>query len=381
MAEPLRVLHVIEPGCHGVFRYVEGLIQFQLRQNVQIHLAYSSVRGSEGLTQLVQRAAAAGGNTLDLRVSNAPHPRDLSALVKLLQLATNTRPDVVHSHSSKAGVLGRTLALCGVPAKYFYAPYAYYGMDGSGNLRWLYHGLERFFGRIGTTLHISADEAHFSQEEIRLTPGRQETLYNPVDVERFLPASPVQRSAARRKWGIPEDAILLGTAARMGRQKDPHTLYAALIPLMESNPRLHFLHVGRAGEYPQAISARVESSQAKDRVWFVDYLDDMRAFYEALDGFVLSSRFEAGIPFVLLEAFAMNLPVATTAFAGGSQLPSLHLSHCGIAPKENANALRKVIEQLIVNLPSARPINHRAVARAHFGTESCYRRILDLYRG
>jgi hypothetical protein len=68
----MNVLTVVEPGVGGVFRHVEGLCRFLFSRGVTVHLAYSSLRGSEALGELIEAVRGRGGQTLDLRVGNAP---------------------------------------------------------------------------------------------------------------------------------------------------------------------------------------------------------------------------------------------------------------------------------------------------------------------
>ena len=124
-----RVMLVFEPGVDGVFRYVEGLArQLVERPEIALQVAYSSLRGSAGLDETVAFLRARSVPILDLRVNNMPAPGDLRAIVQLLRFVRAEKPDVIHAHSSKAGVLVRTLALLGVKAKLLYAPHGYYQM-------------------------------------------------------------------------------------------------------------------------------------------------------------------------------------------------------------------------------------------------------------
>ncbi|MEO6786195.1 MAG: glycosyltransferase, partial [Chthoniobacteraceae bacterium] len=94
----MKILLVVEPGVDGVFRHVEGLCRYLLQQGVSVHLAYSSVRGSDALVKLVNAVQSHGGKTLDMKVGNAPGLSDIRAFIRLRRLALLVRPDVVHSH-------------------------------------------------------------------------------------------------------------------------------------------------------------------------------------------------------------------------------------------------------------------------------------------
>ena len=137
-----------------MFRHVEALASFLLERGHRIHLAYSDVRGSDRLTQLVAKVSAAGGKTVNLAVSNAPGPGDVAALMKLRRLVQEAQPDVIHAHSSKAGALARALVGLGVRQPVFYTPHAYYGLSGKGGMKSrVFNAAETVLGRVGTTIN------------------------------------------------------------------------------------------------------------------------------------------------------------------------------------------------------------------------------------
>ena len=88
-----RVLQVFEPGVDGVFRHVEGLVDFLISQeSLIVGIAYSSIRSSEGLFALIDRVKASGGAAMDLETGNAPSPRDFRSLRQLRRLIKEFKP-------------------------------------------------------------------------------------------------------------------------------------------------------------------------------------------------------------------------------------------------------------------------------------------------
>jgi hypothetical protein len=126
----MRVLIVSEPCEYGVFYFVDDLIHYLSEHGVHIDFAYSSFRSGPALKSLVRFVEQNGGKTLNLQVTNAPQPRDVSAFIRLREFVRRRKPDVIHGHSSKAGVLVRALRMTGVRIPIFYSPHAYYGMGG-----------------------------------------------------------------------------------------------------------------------------------------------------------------------------------------------------------------------------------------------------------
>ena len=377
---PLRVLLVVEPGVDGVFRYVEGLTQRLLaKDGVEAHLAYSSTRGSPGLDALVALARSQGAKTLDLRVSNMPAPGDLRAVAQLWRLAREVRPDVIHAHSSKAGVLARTLALLGVRARYFYTPHAYFQMYGPPSLkRRIFQLIERVFGRIGTTINVSAGEAEYARRELGLASSRQITLINGTDCQRFHPAASAgERNAARSRFDLPPDVLLLGTVARYSEQKDPCNLYRAVLAVLAERPGLHFAHLGR-GELAGAIDKMIAAAPAevRARVHRREVSEEPAAFYRALDAFVLPSRYE-GFALAAIEAVATGLPLVLADCPGNNDLRSYPLDAIHWVRSEDPVQLKAAILAWTDAPPSV--TNHRKMALAHFDAEVTCEQLIACY--
>lgn len=375
----MNVLLVIEPGVDGAFRHVEGLCRFLFTRDVTVHLAYSSVRGSDGLDELVRAVGERGGRTLDLRVGNAPQPADAKAFRALRRLARTLRPEVIHAHSSKAGVLVRLLALSGVGARYFYTAHAYYGMGGVRDPKTvLFNALETAFGRVGTTINISADEAAFARGVLKVPQKRINVIHNPVDTTTFRPSVEDERASIRTRFGIPEHALVLGSVGRLSYQKDPETMHRAVAAAMAQHRELWFCRVGR-GELETELDGLVADLGIRTRMVALPYLDSPAEIYRAFDAFISTSRYEAGWPFVVLEALASDLPVVVTAGAGTSDIAAGGLTHCWTADAGDADGFARAVECWAIDAPNRRPINHRAIAEDRFGVDALFGALLELY--
>lgn len=375
------MLLVSEPGWTGVFRHVEGLADFLHASGQTVALAYSDVRGSEGLQLLVERVRARGGPVCNLRISHGPQPGDVRAWARLASLWRKFRPDVIHAHSSKAGALVRLpLLLCPSPPPVFYTPNAYYGMAQRGGVaEWFFTKVEQCLAHVGTTINISRDEAEFARTRLHVRPNRQLIIHNPVRVDYFLPAREEEKMAARREFGLPENAVVLGTAGRLCYEKDPETLYYSLQPLMARDPRLCLLHMISGASDP-ALARLAQTLGISNRIHLLPYREDIRSAYHALDGFVMTSRYEAGWPIVILEALSCNLPVVSGTGPGTTDISQAGLSHCWTASVGDRPGFTRAIEQLLRDLPAGRKCNHREMARERFSPEHCYGEVLAAYR-
>ncbi len=374
----LSVLQVVEPGVDGAFRHVEGLVHFLAQKDVEVHLAYSSLRGSRALQELVSLVESRGGETLDMLVGPAPHPRDGRALLSLRGLVKRRRPQIVHGHSSKAGGLVRLLAVAGMSRPTFYTPHAYFGMDGRRSPSVTVFNLaERLLGGIGTTINISPDEAAFARTRLGISAQRSLISHNPVNPDRFLPFSPDEKRQARRELGLPVEGLLLGSAGRLSTQKDPLLLTRAFA--RANHPELGLVHLGQG-----PLRAEVEAMRAKlsldGRVFAPPYMDNPSLFYRAIDAFVMSSSYEAGWPIVVLEAMCCNLPLIVTTAPGMSEIGQSGLSHCWTAPPGQVDQLGQAIKDWLTAPRTDLACNHRDYVLEHFTPEKCYGSVLAAYR-
>jgi glycosyltransferase involved in cell wall biosynthesis len=374
----MKALVVTEPGVDGVFRYVEMLCQFLIEQGASVHLAYSDRRGSDRLPKLVARVEAHGGQTVNLRTANRPAFSDWGAFRSLLKLARKINPDVIHSHSSKAGFLARSLKFFGVKAVQFYHPHAYVGMRPvPGRLDSVYNMIEAILGRTAYTITVSAAEKFFACERLKIPPSRVFLKKNGVDTDVFTPASPREKIRLRKALGLPLHQLILGFIGRSSAQKDPLTLYQAFANVAAEKP-ISLFHVGQ-GELDAELDSLVERRGLGHRVFRRPYMSAPLDFYRSVDGFILTSRYE-GFSLAVLEAVSANLPMILSEAPGNIDLLAQPLSHLWKARPGDVEGFSRCIASWHEKLQTSAPINHRRIARAKFDYRKRVGAILELYQ-
>lgn len=261
---------------------------------------------------LADRARAAGLEVVLVPslVSPLSPGRDLRAFVALVRLFRRRHFDVVHTHSAKAGCLGRLAASrCGVPL----IVHTYHGFpfhDFQGRLRRRsYIAIERALaGRTDVVLAIGTGVA---TEALRLRLARPAALRTipPVVEGDSVPVTPASRAEARARLGLPADAPVVGTVGRLDFQKAPEHFIAAIAGLSDH---------GAIGVWIGSGPGRADAERAVrehglgHRFVFAGERDDVARLLPALDVFALSSRYE-GLPCAVVEAMRAGLPVVATA--------------------------------------------------------------------
>jgi len=376
----MKILIVSEPGVNGVFRYVEALCDYLLSQGVELHFAYSDVRGSDRLPLLVNRVTAAGGATLNLRVDSRPTLRDFRALFQLWKLVRRVRPDVIHSHSSKAGGLARLLPLLGIRTSQYYQPHAYRGLQpDAGPFVSIFNLAESLLGRTGRTVNISTDEQAFAVNRLGIARERTLLVPNGIDCRRFHSATPEGKRSLRQKFGLPPGAAVLGTVCRSSNQKDPLTLYRAFDLALKTCPNLFLLHIGE-GELDGEIETLIDELGVRSRVVRLPYLQNTVEAYQAVDGFILTCRYE-GFSLAALEAIASNLPIVISEAPGTTDLLQLPLSHLWKARPGDVPGFAQAIAGWYQAFENPRPINHETIASEYYDCLKVFRCIHELYKG
>jgi glycosyltransferase involved in cell wall biosynthesis len=163
-------------------------------------------------------------------------------------------------------------------------------------------------------------------------------------------------------------------------QKDPETAYAGVAPVCVQNPDLFFLHLGW-GKWKDYLTERGQHLGFASQLKILDYVDDPRTFYHAIDGLLVSSRYEAGWAIVFLEAMACNLPLMGATCLGMSDIGCAGLSHVWtFAPEDVLGCTEAVQHWLAAHRAGIQHCNHRAFAIERLSPDRCYGAMLALYQ-
>ncbi|MFQ5848665.1 MAG: glycosyltransferase family 4 protein [Candidatus Methylomirabilales bacterium] len=241
-----------------------------------------------------------------------PSPvKDLVALLKIYRLLRRERFDLVHTHTSKAGILGRIAArMAGVP-HIVHTPHgqAFNGYAGR-TLTALFVFLERwaatFTDRI---IGLTDQEIRDNLERGIGEPGQFVNIPSGIDLSPFAGR---EREAANVKasLGLSPSARLIGSVGRLDPVKGHTYLLDAFASLAPRFPDLHLALVGD-GELFAELQSRTQHAGLTDRVLFLGWREDVPALLQAFDLFAFPSLSE-GMGRALVEAMAAGLPIVAT---------------------------------------------------------------------
>ncbi|SDD75951.1 glycosyltransferase [Actinokineospora iranica] len=300
----MKIVHVSQPVDAGVAAVVLALAVDQRARGWQVDI----VCPPSGW--LVDRARECGLRTHPWRAGRQPGVRSVAETASLRALLRRLGPDVVHLHSSKAGLAGR-LALRGRTPTIF-QPHMWSFQSLRGPLRRLCLGWEKAASRWTHQLVcVSDDELAAGRAAGVSAPA--EVVCNGVDTDRLRPAD---RAAARGRLGLPEDAPLAVCVGRLAQFKGQDQLLTAWPSVLAAVPHARVVIVG---DGPMGPVWRAEHPVARDdSVLWWGHGDAAAEFYAAADVVVLPSRAE-GMALVPLEAMACGRPVVAFDVGGVRQ--------------------------------------------------------------
>jgi glycosyltransferase involved in cell wall biosynthesis len=265
-----------------------------------------------GDRRLLGQARAAGLEVIVEPSLVAPvSPRDdLAALRSLSALLARRRFDVVHTHTAKAGALGRIAARrAGAPrVVHTYHGFPFHEFQ-SRPRRAAYIAAERRLGRItDVALCVGTGVAVEAVRRRLVPPERIRTIG--VAVPPVPPPAAGARERARAALGVPRDAAVVGTVARLTYQKAPEDFVAAVRELGRRRRGVVGVWVGD-GELAGRVE-RLARDAAGCQMVLAGERADVPGILPAFDVFALPSRYE-GLPTAVVEAMASGVPVVATA--------------------------------------------------------------------
>ena len=252
------------------------------------------------------------------------HPwSDLQAFLQLVRLMFATQPDVVHTHTAKAGTLGRLAArlynltrpkarrALVVHTFHGHVFHGYFSRSGSLAVRIVERLLARMTDRV---VAISQRQRADLVDRYRVAPANRVVIVPlGLELDPFFELGPVDH-ALRRELGFPDATVLFGYIGRLVTIKALPTLLDAFARAHEQVPNVRLVIVGD-GDQRAILEERTKSLGIEEEVRFVGWRYDLATIYGGLDAVVLSSLNE-GTPVTLIEAMAAGRPTVATDVGG-----------------------------------------------------------------
>jgi glycosyltransferase involved in cell wall biosynthesis len=316
----LSIVHVIARlNVGGAALHVLQLAREQAQRGHDVLVVAGTLAAGEESMEYVADELGVHVLKLPLLQRELSPRTDAAAILALRELLRRRRPDVLHTHTAKAGATGRLAALAVGSARPRAIVHTYHGhvLSGYFSRRWerVFRLIERLLSHTAGTLVAVSDEVRDDLVRFRVAPAERFVV---VPYGFDLPAWSEADEAARRRLRaeVGADArFVVGWAGRLTAIKRPLDLVRTLGGLLERDVDALLVLVGDGEDRP-AVEALAAELGLRDRCRFVGFQQRIRDWYAAFDAFLLTSANE-GTPVAAIEALAAGRPVVATR-AGGT---------------------------------------------------------------
>ncbi len=368
----------------------------QSRMGHDVHLAFGPIYGPEG-SMLDQVSAFRTNDSRGITTHEVPSLvreidplKDWRCFRELRALIRRINPDVVHTHSSKAGVIGRAAAWAeggrthnrAVVHTIHGPPFHRYEKTWRNAI---YVQSERFAARRCHALVSVADA--MTEQFLAHNIGRAEqysTIYSGMEVEHYLNAplegAPGSRSATRRELGLTDAHIVIGTVARLAELKGHDDIIDALADDLRAHPDWRLLWVGD-GWWRERLVARLDAAGLRDRVILTGLVPPERipALMRAMDVLVHPS-YREGLPRTVPQALLSGVPVVSYDTDGAGEA-CIDMQTGRLVPIGDLRALHAAIRWTIDHPTESRTLAEagRALCKDRFSAQTMVDALDRLY--
>ena len=314
--DKIKLLIISEPGSGGVKRHVMDLLNNLNKDRFEIIYAYSKKRADKDYLSELDELS------YEIQIKEIYHlqqtisiKNDSLAFIEIFKLINYLKPDIVHCHSSKAGVLGRIAAkLLKVP-KIIYTPHAYAFQNSNlSNLKKRFYLLvEKILAQYCTTKTINV-----SYGEMKVA------LDNKIDKkEQFIVIhNGVDKKEAKinqiTNFKIDRQDIVVGNIARLEEQKNPLEFLEIAKSINENNKKYKFFWIGN-GSLLTTCQEFIKENKLKDICYLLPFNEKNEELISAFNIFLSTSLYE-GYPYVLLDANVNKIPIVASNVTGNNEI-------------------------------------------------------------
>jgi glycosyltransferase involved in cell wall biosynthesis len=366
---PINVLHVCDKfgvagsSIHGVSRLFSWW--FPRYDPARFRVSLCGLKAPEPASLLLRQQGVAvthlGRGRFDPRI-----------LTDLMALARAQGARVLHVHGYAAADFGRLAARRVGAALVLHEHFADPHMPSYQGLadRWLARFTDRAIAVSESTRDFLVRSRHVPAEKVRL-------IWNGAPLDEFAPVEQGVASRARAALGLPGQALVVGSVARLSEQKGHRYLLDAAARVLRELPNVHFLIVGD-GDQEAALRQQAQALDIADRVVFAGHRTDVPDVLGAIDVLCISSSYE-GTPLALFEAMASAKAIVSTAVDGCREVLVPDVTGLLVPPRD-ADALAQALLRALRSPALREALGRRArEASARYDVAECVRQMEALY--
>ena len=308
--------------------------------------------------------------------------KDFKAFWHLYRLFKEYKFDIVHTHSSKTGVIGRIAAkLAGVPM----VVHTIHGFAFPSATNKIVKLIYFFMEWLGTTcsdkiICLHETDRDFAKKYLRASNQQLEIVPNGVDIKKFSPPTNSQKESVKKELNISSESVVIGMVGRLWRQKNPKLLLDSMLSLLKANHNVHLVFVGD-GELREELESIIKANDISNQVHLLGWCSNSNWILKGFDIFVLPSLWE-GMPLAILEAQATGLPCVVSNIQGNNHLVEDEVNGL-LFNSGDKDELTSVLNRLIENASLRTNFGRAGLLRVRkeYSIENRVKNIVNCYIG
>lgn len=374
VSEKKKVVMIVEAMLGGIRQHVCDIVESLDKETYEIYIIYSDLRADETFekdkTWLRKQAKLIKCNAMKRSIGK----EDYVAYKMIIKILREIQPDIVHCHSSKAGIVGRLAAKkCKVPL-IIYTPnaYAFQNPETLMAKKIIYILGERFLSRYATsmTINVSKGEMYLARK-YRIDKAEKFTLiYNGIPQTKLK-----DKRQIRKELGLDEQKYYVGVTARCEHQKDPYTFLKIAEKVVSSIAEIEFVYIGNGGMQEEMNEWIVEHG-LKSRVHMLGFRTDAAFIVGGLDLYLSTALYE-GLPYSMIEAMRAGVPIIATNTVGNNELVFEGINGKMFAVKDVDMAYKLIMEQYKEQKIKPQDVKNTFVNK--FSTETMMKNLERIY--
>ncbi len=281
---------------------------------------------------------------------------DLVGLIKLTRLIRKKKYEIVHTHTAKAGILGRIAGKIGGAPIIVHTLHGITFHDFMNPLtKKSYIIFEKLAGHF-TDFFITVGDDLKNKYLMKKIGGENQyqTIYSGFPTEEFIQSCTISNSRKIeefKKLKLQKDDIVIGTVTRLEKRKGHTYLFQSAVKIIQKFPNVKFVIVGE-GPYRRQLESEVKRFNLQKNVIFAGYWKDVGRIISLYDIFVLTSLWE-GLPRVLVQAALAEKPIVTFEVEGAWEVVKEGVNGY-IVPSKNVEKLTDRLSLLVSDLRTAK---------------------------
>lgn len=297
--------------------------------------------------------------------------RDVSVIKKLLRFMRQERIELLQTHDYKSNVLGLILRRF---HKMHLVSMLHGWTDTTGRMP-LYIAIDKktlpWYEKLICVSEDLVDEC----KKLRIPERKIQLVHNAIDLATYTRTT--SKELAKREIGIEGNDPLIGMVCRLSPEKGIIEAIAMVSRLNAQGKRVQ-LWVAGDGPFRPDVEREIASRGLGEQVRLLGQLSDTRLFYQAMDAFLLNSIRE-GLPNVVLEAMALEVPVVATRVAGVPSLIRPNQTGWLIEPGDEKALDSSVLESLDPQLGTEKASSARRLIETDFSFDKRMERVAGIY--